>query len=248
MDLYPAIDVRDGRAVRLLRGDYDAETRFGDPVEVAEQFAGAGAERLHVVDLDAARSGLRTNAATVAAMVEASALPVQLGGGIRSVEDVAAVVELGVERVVMGTAALEHPEVLAAAAEEFPHQVVLGLDYLRGSAGELQVAVHGWTVDSGIAVAEVLERSAGLPLAGVLATAISQDGTLEGPDLEGLSYLAELSAHEVLASGGVGSLDHLRALKAVHGAEPDEQLGGVIVGRALLQGLFTIHEAAEACR
>lgn len=247
MDLYPAIDLRAGRAVRLLRGDFNAETSFGDPVEVATQFAEAGAVRLHVVDLDAARSGERANAAAVASMVSATGLPVQLGGGIRSCEDVELLLSLGVDRVVMGTAALERPEVLAEAAQAYPNRVVLGLDYLRGPSGELQVAVHGWTVDSGVPVGELLERCEPLPLAGVLATAISQDGTLEGPDLDGLAYLVGASPHPVLASGGVGGLEHLTALAALRG-HGGGRVGGVIVGRALLEGRFTIEEATAACR
>ncbi len=248
MDLFPAIDIRDGRCVRLLRGDYDAETAFGDPVEVAQSFVDAGAERLHVVDLDAARSGVRSNAATVEAMVAAVDVPIELGGGVRSVDDVAQLIDLGVERVVMGTAALEKPELLRTAAEEFPFQVVLGLDYQREASGELFVAVHGWTVKSSKSVGQLLEEFDAVPLAAVLATAISQDGTLEGPDLLGLAYLAEISEHGVLASGGVGSLQDLEDLAGLGGSHADNAMAGVIVGRALLEGLFTIEEAKQRCR
>jgi phosphoribosylformimino-5-aminoimidazole carboxamide ribotide isomerase len=232
--LYPAIDLRGGRCVRLVRGDYDAETVYGDdPVAQALAFADAGAEWVHVVDLDAARSGDPVNRPVIAAVAEALAergVPVQTGGGVRSVADARELAAAGVARVVLGTAAVEQPSLVDDVAPVV--DVALGLD-VRGR----EVAVKGWT-EGGGPLAEVLRGFAGRPYAALVVTQIAADGTGEGPDLD--LYRELLDDPRLVASGGVGTLEHLVALR---------ELGvpGVIVGRALYEGAFTTKEAIAAC-
>ena len=234
MDLYPAIDLRAGRAVRLLRGDYDRETVYGDdPVAVATAFADAGASWLHVVDLDAARSGDPVNRPVVAAVAEAVAgrARVQAGGGVRGVADAHTLAEAGVARVVMGSAALAEPELVAHVASIVP--VAVGLDHRDG-----ELAVHGWTQSSGRRLLDVLGD---FPAAAAfVVTDISRDGTLTGPDREGLAAVAAAAPCPVIASGGVSSLDDLRDLTAVRG------LAGVIVGKAIYEGRFDVRAALRA--
>jgi phosphoribosylformimino-5-aminoimidazole carboxamide ribotide isomerase len=235
MDLYPAIDLRGGRCVRLRQGDYDAETVYGDdPVGQALAFADAGARWVHVVDLDAARTGDPANRPVIAAVAAALAersVRVQTGGGVRSVADAEELAATGVARVVLGTAAVERAELVDEVAAVVP--VALGLD-VRGR----EVAVRGWTEGAG-RLDEVLARFAGRPYEVLVATQVAADGTGAGPDLD--LYRELVAAGEpVVASGGVGSLDHLRDLAAVG-------VRGVIVGRALYEGAFTAEEAFAAC-
>ena len=234
MDLYPAIDLRAGRAVRLLRGDYDQETVYGDdPVALAEGFAAAGASWIHVVDLDAARSGDPVNRPVVEAITTAVAgrARVQAGGGVRSVKDAGALAAAGVARVVMGSAALEAPEVVSAVAEVVP--VAVGLDHRGG-----ELAVHGWTAGSGRRLADVLGD---FPAAeAFVVTDISRDGALIGPDREGLAAVAAVAPCPVIASGGVSSLADLEALAMVPG------LAGVIVGKAIYEGRFDVAAGLRA--
>ena len=236
-DLYPAIDLRDGRCVRLYQGDYGRETAYGtDPVAVAERFAAAGARWLHVVDLDAARTGEPVNRAVVAAIARAVApagVKVQSGGGVRDQASAEALYAAGVERVVLGTAAVERPELVTALAGR---PVAVGLDARNG-----QVAVRGWTESTGRTVEAMLAAYEGAGVAAFVVTEIGRDGTLAGPDLELFVRVAEATATPVIASGGVGSLDDLEALAAIGG------LCGVIVGKALHDGVFTIEEAIAAC-
>lgn len=241
LELFPAIDLRGGRCVRLYQGDYGRETVYGDdPVAQARAFAAEGARWVHVVDLDAARSGGSPNRAQVAAVAAAlgpEGVRVQTGGGIRSREAAEALAVAGVARVVVGTAALEAPELVAELAAAFP--VAVGLD-VRGR----EVAVRGWVEGSGRDVLEVVEPLASVGVQAVVMTQISQDGTLEGPDLEGLALLLAHCDLEVVASGGVGTLDHLRALAELRVG--DRTLAGVIVGRALYEGRFGVAEALDA--
>jgi phosphoribosylformimino-5-aminoimidazole carboxamide ribotide isomerase len=234
VDLYPAIDLRAGRAVRLLRGDYDRETVYGDdPVAAATAFADAGASWIHVVDLDAARSGDPVNRSVVAAVARAVAgrARVQAGGGVRGVADARTLAEAGVARVVMGSAALAEPELVGHVASVVP--VAVGLDH---RAGEL--AVHGWTEGSGRQLLDVLGE---FPAAqAFVVTDISRDGTLTGPDREGLAVVAAASPCPVIASGGVSSLDDLQDVATVAG------LAGVIVGKAIYEGRFDVRAALRA--
>lgn len=240
MDLYPAIDLRAGRCVRLYQGDYDRETVYDDdPVARALTFVEAGAPWIHVVDLDAARSGNPENREAVAAIAAAVAgrARVQVGGGVRSREAAEALVGAGVARVVIGTAALEQPELVRALAAD--HPVAVGLD-VRGT----EIAVRGWEEGSGRALTEVLPEFEDAGVAAVVVTQILRDGTLEGPDTEGLRGVLAATAIEVVASGGVGSLHDLETLAAI---EADgRRLAGAIVGRALYEERFTAAEAMAA--
>lgn len=235
-DLYPAIDIRAGRVVRLVQGDYAQETAYGDdPVAVAVSFADAGATWIHVVDLDAARSGSPVNRAVVQAIARAvlGRARVQTGGGVRTVDDARVLAEAGVARVVMGSAALRAPQLVNDAAEVV--DVAVGLDHRHGD-----LAVHGWTEGSGHQLAEALRW---FPAASAFViTDIDRDGMLQGPDVDGLAAAAAATAIPVIASGGVASLDDLRSLAHVPG------VAGVITGRAIYEGRFTVAEALEALR
>lgn len=236
VDLYPAIDLRGGRVVRLEQGDYDTETVYGDdPVAVATAFGDAGAPWVHVVDLDAARSGDPVNrpvVARIAAAIDGRA-SLQTGGGVRSVDDARALADVGVARVVMGSAAIADPSLVDDVSEVIP--VAVGLDH---RAGEL--AVHGWTRDSGVRLDEALGRFRAA--AAFVVTDIGRDGMLSGPDVDGLAVAAAATDVPVIASGGVSSLDDLVRLAAIEG------LGGIIAGRALYEGRFTVAGAIEALR
>jgi phosphoribosylformimino-5-aminoimidazole carboxamide ribotide isomerase len=240
MDLYPAIDLRAGRCVRLWQGDYGKETVYGDdPVAQARSFAEAGAAWIHVVDLDAARTGEPTNRALVAAIAEAVDVPVQSGGGVRTEDAAAALIDAGVARVVIGTAALEDPELVRRLAARFP--VAVGLD-ARGD----DLAVRGWTEGSGRSPSAVAVSFADAGVAALVVTEIARDGTLGGPDLQGLAAILDATEIDVVASGGVGTVDHLRALAAL---EVDgRRLSGAILGRALYEGTVELGEGLAAVR
>ncbi len=246
MQLYCAIDLRRGQAVRLVQGDFAREHRYGDPLSLAERFEADGAEHLHVVDLDAAATGVPHNREMVEAIVRRAGIPVQVGGGIRTEDDVAALVDLGVDSVVMGTAALRRPEVAHAAAARFPRRVFLGLDHRRRPDGALEPAVSGWVEGSGTTVAGLLAQWRDEPLAGVVATSIERDGTGTGPDLGALGDVLGASTLPVVASGGVGSLTDLAALASLR-AGSGRRLAGVVVGTALVKGSFGVREAVTAC-
>ena len=240
MDLYPAIDLRDGRCVRLLQGDYARETVYGDdPVTQARIFAEAGAPWIHVVDLDAARLGVPVNREVVTAIAAAVDVPVQTGGGVRTEQDAAALADAGVARVVIGTAAIDDPEMVHRVAQRQP--VAVGLD-VRG----VEIAVRGWRDRSGLELQEVLSRIEGAGVEAVVVTQIRRDGTLEGPDIEGLTEVLGSTDVDVIASGGVGSLDDIIALDA---ARVDGRgFAGVIVGRALYEGRLSLPDALRATR
>lgn len=228
MDLYPAIDLRDGRCVRLHQGDYDLETVYGDdPVAQAKAFADAGAGWIHVVDLDAARTGVPENRDVVAAIARAVDVPVQTGGGVRSVEAAHELFSAGVERVVIGTAALTDPDLVRTLAAD--HRVAVGLDAKSG-----EVATDGWLVGSGRSVLDVARSFADAGVDAFVVTDISRDGTLEGPDLVGLADVLGATPVDVIASGGVGRMADLEALDAIEVA--GRRLSGVIAGKAIYEG------------
>ena len=233
MLLFPAIDLRGGRCVRLYQGDFAAETSYAeDPAAVAAAFAAAGARWLHVVDLDAARTGELTNLAQVTEIVAVAGVPVQYGGGVRSVEAAARLADAGVARVVIGTAALESPRLVGEIAAR--QSVALGFD-VRGR----EVAVRGWQATGGRNLAEVL---AAAPEAdAVVVTQISADGTLGGPDMELLAETLAATATPLIASGGVGDLQDLRRLAAL--TVEGRVLAGTIVGRALYERTVDLAEA-----
>jgi phosphoribosylformimino-5-aminoimidazole carboxamide ribotide isomerase len=256
MDLYPAIDVRGGNAVRLSQGDFDREREYGDPLALARRFAEAGAPWLHVVDLDAARAGAPANRSTVLAIADAVDVPVETGGGVRTEEDVAELLAGGVQRVVLGTLALEDPGMARLLAARFPGQVAVGIDYRLDEAGHTEVAVRGWEQGSGRTVGELLLDLAGAELAAVIVTAIDRDGMLSGPDLEGLRQVLHSTELPVIASGGVASVADLEALAALEvpvkprprrGGTGSRRLHGVICGRALVDGRMTVEEGVAAC-
>ena len=231
IDLYPAIDLRDGKVVRLLQGDYDQQTTYGDdPVAVARSFADAGARWIHVVDLDAARSGSPVNRPVVAAIAAALAgvASVQTGGGVRTLGDAQLLADAGVARVVMGSAAVADPSLVEAAARVVP--VAVGLDHRNGD-----VAVHGWTEGSGVQLSDALGWFPSA--AAFVITDIARDGMLTGPDVDGLATAARATSIPVIASGGVSSLADVAALRDVPG------IAGVITGKALYEGRFTVAEA-----
>lgn len=232
--LYPAIDLLGGRVVRLQQGDYDQQTHYGDdPVAVAVSFVEQGATWIHVVDLDAARSGSPENRAVVAAIARAvrGGARVQTGGGVRTVADAEVLAEVGVSRVVMGSSAVRDPQLVVDAAAIVP--VAVGLDH---RAGEL--AVHGWTEGSGVQLADAIHW---FPSADVFViTDISRDGMLDGPDVVGLAAAAAATSVPIIASGGVATLADVSALAQVPG------ITGVITGKALYEGRFTVREAVDA--
>jgi phosphoribosylformimino-5-aminoimidazole carboxamide ribotide isomerase len=238
MDLYPAIDLLNGQAVRLYQGDYARETVYNnDPVAQAKVFADAGARWIHVVDLDAARTGSPLNREVIAAICDAVNVPIQTGGGVRSEEAANALFDAGVTRVVLGTAALEDPELVRTLASR--HPVAVGLD-ARGR----EVAVRGWEEGSGRDLLDVARGFADAGVEALIVTEIGRDGTLEGPDLDGLGEVLEATELPVIASGGVGSLADLVALEALRSA--GRRLSGAIVGRALYEGAFTLQDALHA--
>lgn len=229
--LYPSIDLRDGKVVRLVQGDYaDQITYDVDPVTVARSFCDGGTSWIHIVDLDAARSGERVNTAVIADVVQSVAgrASVQVGGGVRSLDDASALADAGVSRVVMGSAAVADPSLVEVVATTIP--VAVGLDHRAGV-----VAVHGWTEASELTVDAALHRF--VAASAFVITDISRDGMLGGPDVEGLAAAVSSTQIPVVASGGVGSLDDIAALAAIAG------LGGIITGRALYEGRFTVAEA-----
>jgi phosphoribosylformimino-5-aminoimidazole carboxamide ribotide isomerase len=242
VELYPAIDLRDGGAVRLFQGDFDRQRGYGDPVELAERYAAGGARWIHVVDLDAARTGIAVNRAVVLAIAAAVDVRVQTGGGVRGAEDVAELLDGGVARVVLGTVAVRDPGLVAKLAERFPGQVAAGFDHRGGGA---EVAVTGWEEGGGTSLTEALDRLASVPLAAVIVTAIETDGAMSGPDIDGLRRALALTPHDVIASGGVRHAGDLAALAAVD--VDGRRLAGVIVGTALVEGAVTMEEAMAAC-
>jgi phosphoribosylformimino-5-aminoimidazole carboxamide ribotide isomerase len=238
MEVIPAIDLLEGRCVRLNQGDYDQVTRFNDdPVAQALEWQSRGAGRLHLVDLDGARSGRPVNDAAVEAICQALTIPVQLGGGIRSEARAEDLLAKGVDRVILGTVAIEQPELVRSLARRHPGRILVGIDARDG-----RVATRGWLQDSGM---DAETMAAGLSDSGVAAlitTDIRTDGTLEGPNLSFLRAMAAATTIPLIASGGVGSITDLLSLLSL------EPLGveGVIVGRALYDGSVELREALQA--
>ncbi len=235
MQIIPAVDIRGGRCVRLLQGRFDQETVFADdPVEMAVHWASLGAERLHVVDLDGARTGQPQNTDNVARVVAALRIPVQVGGGIRTVETGRRMLDLGVDRVVIGTSAVLDRDLARTMFETFGQQVALGLDAREGL-----VATHGWQEVSDLKVVEFAREMERLGARRIIHTDIGRDGMLEGGNLVAMEELAKAVQIPVIASGGVTSIDDIRDLKKL------EPLGieGVIVGKALYTGSLDLEEA-----
>lgn len=236
MQVIPAIDLRGGLCVRLLQGDYDRETVFSDdPAAMAAQWQAQGASLIHLVDLDGAKAGRPVNVDAVRRIVGRVTVPCQLGGGVRDRDTIAAWLDAGIERVVVGTQALREPDWFAAMVRAYPRRLVLGLDAREG-----KVAVSGWLETSSVDAVDLAARFDDLPLAAIVYTDIARDGTLAGPNLEATRDLAARATAPVIASGGVGTLDDIERLAAT----PPVQ--GAIVGRALYEGKFTLAEAIRA--
>jgi len=244
--IYPAIDLLNGQCVRLYQGDYNQETVYDtDPLAQVNRFVTEGAEALHVVDLNAARGDETNNRDTIARISAASPVPVQVGGGVRSAAAAEALFDAGVSRVVIGTAALRNPSLVSELASA-GRSVAVGID-ARGN----DVAVEGWTESSGRSVSEVAAQFADVGVEALIVTEIGRDGTMEGPDRDGLTLLlGELDALgtdiSLIASGGVGTLDHLVALRSV--VVNGRGFEGTIVGRALYEKAFTLDEAIVVSR
>jgi phosphoribosylformimino-5-aminoimidazole carboxamide ribotide isomerase len=236
MELWPAIDLRGGRCVRLLQGDYERETVFGDdPVAMARQFVAAGARRLHIVDLDGAKAGTPVQAALVERIVQAAGVPCQIGGGIRTLETARRYAAAGVARIVVGSIAIEQPHLLDELAAALPGRIVLGLDARDG-----RVAVRGWIETSPLTALDVARRHENLPLAAIVYTDIATDGTLGGPNLAALRDMVNTVKLPVVASGGIATAADLAQVAALGAA-------GCIVGRALYDGGLSLTAAATAC-
>jgi len=236
LELYPAIDIRSGRVVRLTQGDYDQETVYGDdPLEVARRFADEGAHWVHIVDLDAARSGDPVNRTVISRIATelSDRVRVQTGGGVRTVDDARALLESGISRVVMGSAAVSDPELVERAAGLV--DVAVGLDHRNG-----RVSVHGWTRDAGMTLVDALDR---FPAASAfIITDIARDGMLQGPDVEGLAQAAGATSIPVIASGGVSTLADIESLATIPGVM------GIITGKAIYEGRFSVREALESVK
>ncbi|MFM7381732.1 MAG: 1-(5-phosphoribosyl)-5-[(5-phosphoribosylamino)methylideneamino]imidazole-4-carboxamide isomerase [Microcystaceae cyanobacterium] len=238
MEILPAIDLLDGRCVRLYQGDYQQSQVYNDnPVIVARQWEEQGASRLHLVDLDGAKQGHPVNLETIAHIIQAVSIPVQVGGGLRDRQSVAQLLELGVGRVILGTVAVEDPNLVQGLCEEFPGQIVVGIDARDG-----KVATKGWLETSTVEATVLAQEMEQCGAAAIIYTDIHRDGTLVGPNLEALRELASPLTIPVIASGGVSALRDLLSLLAL------ESLGvtGVIVGKALYTGDVNLEEAIRA--
>jgi phosphoribosylformimino-5-aminoimidazole carboxamide ribotide isomerase len=244
MELYPAIDLLDGHCVRLYQGDYDLSTVYGaDPSARAKLFESEGAPWVHMVDLDAARTGEPRNRELIARVAGAVGVPVQVGGGVRDDAAADALLDAGVRRVVVGTAALDDPDWVRRLAARHPGRVAVGLD-ARGR----DVAVRGWVEASGRDVVDVARQFEDAGVAALVVTEIGVDGTLAGPALDQLASVLEATTLDVVASGGVGRLADLRTLDGLVVTGPggaERRLAGVIVGRAIYEGTFAVAEAVE---
>ena len=233
MILYPAIDLKDGNAVRLVHGDMDQTTVFNDdPAAQARSFVEAGCEWLHLVDLNGAFAGEPVNAAPVEAILKACKVPTQLGGGIRDMATIARWLEKGLTRVILGTVAVENPDLVGEAAKAFPGQVAVGLDARNG-----KVATRGWAEETDVMVTDLAKSFEDAGIAAIIYTDILRDGAMKGPNIDATAALARAVDIPVIASGGVSSLNDLRALKQTN------VISGAISGRALYDGAIDLSEA-----
>ena len=237
MILYPAIDLVGGKAVRLYKGDYAQMTVYSDdPVSVAKDFQNAGATRMHLVDLEAAKSGVPENAATIRAIAEHTDLFLEVGGGIRTMQTLEAYLDLGVDRAILGTAAVTDPQFLEAAVEKYGDKVAVGVDLKDGF-----VAIKGWTETSDLTAESFFARMEALGVKTVICTDISRDGAMKGTNRELYRQLSDQFTIDLIASGGVSDLEDILALKAMG-------LHGAIIGKAYYTGAIDLKQALEAAR
>ena len=233
-EVVPAVDVQDGEVVQLVQGERGTGKRYGDPVDAATRWVDEGARTLHLVDLDGAFEGERANAPAVEAILDAVDVDVQLGGGIRTAADASRLLDAGVDRVILGTAAVENPALVGELAADYPDGVTVSLDAKGG-----EVVVSGWTESTGLDPAEAAARYADLGAAAILFTDVDVEGRLEGVQTDPVRRLAEAVDVPVVASGGVSTLDDVRALR-------DAGAAATVVGTALYEGRFTLREALDA--
>lgn len=240
MIIFPAIDIRDGKCVRLTEGRFDQETIFADqPVDMAVRWANEGAEYLHLVDLDGALAGKPVNVAAIGEIIKAVNIPVQLGGGIRTLDNIRECLETGVERVILGSIAVREPELVAAACKLYGERIVVGIDARDG-----QAAVEGWGVTGGISAEELAKRMARVGVRRIIYTDISRDGMLSGVNVEATASLAQAAGIPIIASGGVRDMDDMKAIKAAESAG----IEGVIVGKAIYMGSLNLADALSLAR
>ncbi|MEH1873367.1 1-(5-phosphoribosyl)-5-[(5-phosphoribosylamino)methylideneamino]imidazole-4-carboxamide isomerase [Nostoc sp.] len=238
MDVIPAIDLLEGRCVRLYQGDYDRSQVFSEnPADVAKQWVDQGATRLHIVDLDGAKAGKIVNLGAIEAIAHAVSVPIEIGGGLRDRTSVQQVFNLGIQWAILGTIAVEQPQLVQQLCEEFPEQIIIGIDARNG-----RVATRGWLETSEVLATQLAVQMQELGAAAIIYTDIHRDGTLIGPNLEALRELAAVISIPIIASGGVSSLTDLLSLLAL---EP-QGVTGVIVGRALYTGDILLKEALRA--
>ena len=235
MIIYPAIDIRGGRCVRLTEGRFDAETVFADdPAEMALKWAGLGAEFLHLVDLDGALAGEGKNVPVIERILQSVSIPVQLGGGIRNLETIEKLLSLGVSRLILGSAAVKNPQMVEEACKKYPGHIAVGIDAKNGD-----VAIEGWGKGSGVAATELAKKMAAYGVETIIYTDISRDGMLSGVNVEATAALARACGVPIIASGGVASLEDIRRVKAVE----SDGVQGCIIGKAIYTGAVDLKAA-----
>lgn len=236
MILFPAIDIKDGKAVRLYQGRFDKCEEMGVPLEIAKEFEKTGAEFIHLVDLDGAKEGKRINSDIIKAIADAVNIPVQLGGGIRTLEDLKAIFDLGVSRAIIGTAAYKDKEFLIKAVEKYGEKIAVGVD-----AKDNKVALEGWLESTDMDYIEFSRQLEKIGVKTVIYTDISKDGTLEGANIEGLKALSNAVDMDIVASGGVKDLEDLLKINELN-------LYGAISGKAIYSGSLDLKEALDALK
>ncbi|WP_425803508.1 1-(5-phosphoribosyl)-5-[(5-phosphoribosylamino)methylideneamino]imidazole-4-carboxamide isomerase [Desulfitobacterium sp. Sab5] len=239
MIVFPAIDLKEGKAVRLLQGRMEDSTVYAEnPLEVAQRFLAEGSQFLHVVDLDGAFAGKPVNDEVIRNIVEKVSLRVQVGGGIRTLDRIEELLQLGVERVILGTVAVRDPQLVAEAVQRYGERIIVGIDAKAG-----KVAVQGWAETTEITAVELALKMRDVGVQRIIFTDISRDGMLQGPNIESTVQLAQETQLQIIASGGVSSLEDLRKLQAQ--AQEGVSIEGAIVGKALYSGAFTLAEALK---
>ncbi|AIQ96979.1 1-(5-phosphoribosyl)-5-[(5-phosphoribosylamino)methylideneamino]imidazole-4-carboxamide isomerase [Prochlorococcus sp. MIT 0801] len=235
MEIIPAIDLLNGKCVRLNQGNYNEVTKFNsDPVKQAQIWESKGAKRLHLVDLDGAKTGEPINDLKIKEIKKSITIPIQLGGGIRSIDRAKELFDIGIDRIILGTIAIENPKLVKDLSKEYPKRVAVGIDAKEG-----MVATRGWLKQSEISSLDLARQLNDLELAAIISTDIATDGTLKGPNVQALREIAEISINPVIASGGIGSIADLISLADFE----DEGIEGIIVGRALYDGSIDLNEA-----